>query len=433
MCFALLQYLTFDHVTEDEVRLKNVLQSTDRDAEALQHVSLCYLIRCTRSFDQSSQEIMPDYIREIEEAIGQEPVQLIVKEAQNGKITIKTAEQLATELGRKDETVKGEFKRRNHSGSAVDGREVKQILSDWWNYGDGCNDDDPKKTLLRALKEVKLSALVSRISKLEDGPVDVSRAAWRQHGTTEENNNEINDSDRLLEDSVTITIEQTQTGNVCERSLSRERAWSNWQKLISEMKKMKTRRCKKRWAIPITLVAIFLPSFLFWYLKLGHSLHSEAEAITRSVRIGNSRNPSEKITELTVCPTNQSVIPDLPIALAGHVGLFIRDEDKILVCGGTNDQGYDSRMCMTFTLGAQHWADFDHIMNKPRNQAHAKINEGKIFIIGGIDSHPIKNCQESQDVFDLKNPEKNWKIEANLYSEDEVCFPSEVVLEIPCK
>ena len=58
---------------------------------------------------------MADYIKDIEEAIGKEAVRLIFEEAQNGKISKKTAGQLATEFGRKDETVKGEFKRRVHS------------------------------------------------------------------------------------------------------------------------------------------------------------------------------------------------------------------------------------------------------------------------------------------------------------------------------
>ena len=47
---------------------------------------------------------MADYIKDIEKAIGQEAVRLIVEEAQIGKISIKTAEQLVVELGRKDET-----------------------------------------------------------------------------------------------------------------------------------------------------------------------------------------------------------------------------------------------------------------------------------------------------------------------------------------
>ena len=79
---------------------------------------------------------MAEYIRDIEKAIGAETVRLIYEEAQNGRISIKTAEQLAAELGRKGETVIGNFKRRTHTGNAIDGAEVMHILADWWNHGD---------------------------------------------------------------------------------------------------------------------------------------------------------------------------------------------------------------------------------------------------------------------------------------------------------
>ena len=144
---------------------------------------------------------MADYIKDIEEAIGKEAVRLIFEEAQNGKISKKTAGQLVMEFGRKDETVKGEFKRRVHSADAIDGAEVKHILSDWWNFGGGCNKDDPKGSFLRALKEVKLSALVTKLQELEAEPMKV---AWNKVETREANNNESND--RLLEDRVTIEV-----------------------------------------------------------------------------------------------------------------------------------------------------------------------------------------------------------------------------------
>ena len=394
----------------------------------MQYVSQRYLTPYNVGFGQLQQERMADYIKDIEEAIGKEAVRLIVEEAQNGKISIKTAGQLATELGRKDETVKGEFKRRVHSGDAIDGAEVKHILSDWWNFGGGCNEDDPKSSLLRALKEVKLSALVTKLQKLEAETIQV---AWKKAETREGNNNE--SSDRLLEDRVKIEVlSQPPRTNSYQRSCSREGALSNWQKVKSELKKLKSGRCKKRWFFLFALVAVFLPSFLFWYTKFGgSSFDSDSTTVTRSVRIGNSRNALKTVTELVTCPTQQSSIPDLPAALVGHVGLLIR-EDQILVCGGTNDQGYDARTCITFTLKSQNWVAFNHTMNKPRIHSHAKINGEKVFIIGGDDSHPIKNCRESQEVFDLESPHKGWQLEPLPSGMDNVCFPSEVVLEIQC-
>ena len=59
---------------------------------------------------------MADYVRNIEAAIGAETVKLIYDEAEKGGISIKTAEQLAVELGRKGEKVIGNFRRRTHTG-----------------------------------------------------------------------------------------------------------------------------------------------------------------------------------------------------------------------------------------------------------------------------------------------------------------------------
>ena len=112
-------------------------------------------------------------------------------------------------------------------------------------------------------------------------------------------------------------------------------------------------------------------------------------------------------------------------------GLLIQ-EDQILVCGGTSDQGYDSRTCITFTLGSQHWVAFNNTMDRPRIHSHAKINDGKVFIIGGIDSHPLKNCRESEEILNLQNPDEGWQLESLPSGMDNVCFLSEVILEIPC-
>ena len=50
---------------------------------------------------------MSVHVREIEKEIGAETVKLIHDEAEKGGISIKTAEQLAAELGRKGEKVIG--------------------------------------------------------------------------------------------------------------------------------------------------------------------------------------------------------------------------------------------------------------------------------------------------------------------------------------
>ena len=186
------------------------------------------------------------------------------------------------------------------------------------------------------------------------------KVAWNKAETREANNNESND--RLLEDRVTIEVlPQPPRTNSYQRSCSRD-----LQKVKYELKKVK--------AVVFSFSAscrLSFHSFLFWFTKFrDSSFDTDSATNTSSVRIGNSRNASKTVTELVGCPTKQSAIPDLPSALVGHdVGLLIQ-EDHVLVfggtSGGTSDQGYDSRTCIAFTLGSQHWVAFNHTMGRPR-------------------------------------------------------------------
>ena len=65
---------------------------------------------------------MSVHVREIEKEIGAETVKLIHDEAEKGGISIKTAEQLAAELGRKGEKVIGNSHGERHrwSGGEAD-------------------------------------------------------------------------------------------------------------------------------------------------------------------------------------------------------------------------------------------------------------------------------------------------------------------------
>ena len=103
------------------------------------------------------------------------------------------------------------------------------------------------------------------------------------------------------------------------------------------------------------------------------------------------------------------------------------------MCGGTNGDGYDPRDCLLLVLGNQQWVSFNHTMNAARIQAHSKLNNEKVFVIGGIDSHVNRNCKTSQDVFDLRHPERGWQLEFLPSKEENLCFPSEVIVEIPCE
>ena len=380
---------------------------------------------------------MADYVRNIEEAIGAEAVKLIHEEAQNGRISIKTAEHLAAELGRKGEAVRGNFKRRTHTGNAIDGAEAMEILSDWWNHGNGCNERDPKQTVMRALEQVGLRVLFSKLCKLDQ---DVPKVVFiRPQGVDENHNRSSENFNEDHEDKVLIS--EPQRTSAYRRMNSMDRGESHWQKLKTSIRKRKHRkestsrdspspmRWKKRWILEIAAVILLL-FFCFWYFF--SSAQTPFSTSTRSIRVGHAGEPSESVAEVHGCPTTQIDIPNLGTAIVGHTGIQI-SETRILVCGGTNDEGYDPRACLLLVLGIQQWLPFNHTMNEARIHAHSKVSDDKVFVIGGIDSHVIRNCKTSQDVFNLRHPEKGWQLEYLPSEEDSLCFPSEVILEIPCE
>ena len=385
---------------------------------------------------------MADYVRDIEKEIGAETVKLIYEEAQKGGISIKTAEQLAAELGRKGEAVRGNFLRRTHTGNAIDGAEAMQILSDWWNHGDGCNEREPKQIIMRALEQVGLRVLFSKLCRLDQ---DAPKVVFIGPQGMDENHNQSRENfNKDLEEEVLIS--DSQGTSAFRRRMS---SLSHWQKLKTSVKTRKPRKgstsrdspasrgWKTRWISTILASAavILLLFFCSWYFNFGSFLfgsHTPFSSCTRSIRIGHAGELSESVAEIHGCPTTQINLPDLGTAIMGHTGIQI-SETSILVCGGTNDEGYDPRTCLLLVLGNQKWVPFNHTMNEARIHAHSKVNDKKVFVIGGIDSHVIRNCKTSQDIFDLQHPERGWQLESLPSEEDSLCFPSEVILEIPCE
>ena len=384
---------------------------------------------------------MSVHVREIEKEIGAETVKLIHDEAEKGGISIKMAEQLAAELGRKGEKVIGNFRRRTHTGNAIDGAEVKQMLSDWWNHGDGCNEGDPKQTIMRALEQVGLRVLFSKLCKLDQEPKVV---LMRPQGMDENHNRSSENFNEDHEDIVLISDPQRRSAY--RRMNSIDRGGSHWQKLKTSVQKREhrkesvsrgspaSRRWKKRWTSTILILAAVILLLFVWYFLSGSK--TSFSSCTRSIRIGHAGEPSESVAEVLGpahgCPTTQTPIPNLETSIMGHTGIQI-SETSILVCGGTNDEGYDPRACLLLVLGNQQWLPFNHTMNEARIHSHSKVNDDKVFIIGGVDSHVVRNCKASQEVFDLGQPEQGWQLEYLPSEEDSLCFPSEVILEIPCE
>ena len=75
---------------------------------------------------------------------------------------------------------------------------------------------------------------------------------------------------------------------------------------------------------------------------------------------------------------------------------------------------------------------FAYDMNKNRIHAHAKLSNGKVFVISGSSSHPTRDCRTSQEVFTLDGPGTGWLLEQLSMDEENLCHPSEVIIDIPC-
>ena len=352
---------------------------------------------------------MATYISDVKSSVGDKVVQKIFEEAERGRITSKQGEKLAAELGKKGEKVSGNFVRRKRNDSAIDGAEVEHILSDWWNDGDGCNEANPKETLLRALEGAKLPALLHKLQK-----VDVNANVLQGRETVDRNQ---------------VQIQDDGSEHIGLVSLKPKEPLFRRANSVENQRKCKLpRRWKKRWILPLpTACLLVLGGFVAYeYLQQKYTLTS-----TRTIQIGGSEEPSKHVREIHSCLSEQFPIPDLKNPLKGHVSIQI-SPSQTLVCGGTHMSS--AKSCVSFNLGSEEWEDFPYPLNEVRINAHAKLSNKKVYIIGGENSHPAKDpCRNSQEVLDLENPEQGWTLEqvdselgANL------CFHPQTTVEIPC-
>ena len=349
------------------------------------------------------------YISDVKNSVGDKIVQQIFEEAERGRITTKQGEKLAAELGKKGEKVSGNFVRRKRNESAIDGAEVEHILSDWWNDGDGCNETNPKEILLGALEEANLPALVRKLQ------VDVNANVLRGRETGAKNEVQIHEDGSEHIGLVSLKPR----GPLYRRANSFENQW----------KCKLPRRWKKRWILPLpTAALLLLGGFLAYeYLQQKYNLTS-----TRTIRIGGSKEPSTHVTEIHSCPSEQLPIPDLKSPLTGHVSIQI-SQSQTLVCGGTDRGSHSAKSCVSFHLGSEEWEDFPYVLNEVRINAHAKISNKKVYIIGGESSHPTTECRNSQEVLNLENMEHGWRLEpVDSETEAHLCFSSQTTVEIPC-
>jgi len=355
---------------------------------------------------------MATYISEVKSSVGEELVTKIFEEAERGKISTKQGELLASELGKKGQRVTGNFLRRKRSEkSVIDGCEVELILSDWWNDGAGCYEPNPRDALMRALEAAKLPVLLSKLKQL-----DVNSNIL-QGGEAEERNSTPVPGDG-----------GEHIGLVSLRPSSQSFRRAN--SVESQCKCKLPRRWKKRWIIPLATAGFLL---LGGFAAFEYSQIRYNPTSTRTIKIGGSKEPSEQVSEIHSCPTAQFPIPDLRTPLVGHVTLQI-NPSQTLVCGGTDRKNHDAKSCAIFTLGDDDWEDFPFSLNEVRINAHAKLSDNRVYIIGGESSHPTETCRNSQEVLQLgSTTTQGWTLEdvsTNLGAL--MCFPPQTTVEIPC-
>ena len=355
---------------------------------------------------------MATYISEVKSSVGEELVTKIFEEAERGKISTKQGELLASELGKKGQKVIGNFLRRKRSErNVIDGSEVEFILSDWWNDGAGCYEPNPRDTLMRALESAKLPVLLSKLKKL-----DVNSNILQGGEPEERNSTPVPDDGGELIGLVSLR----------PSSQSFRRANS----VESQRECKLPRRWKKRWIIPLATAGLLLLGGFaaYEYVQIRYNPTS-----TRTIRIGGSKEPSKQVSEIHSCPSAQSPIPDLRTPLVGHVTLQI-NPSQTLVCGGTDRKNHDAKSCAIFTLGDDDWEDFPFSLNEVRINAHAKLSDNRVYIIGGESSHPTETCRNSQEVLQLESTTtQGWTLEdvsTNLGAL--MCFPPQTTVEIPC-
>ena len=81
----------------------------------------------------------------------------------------------------------------------------------------------------------------------------------------------------------------------------------------------------------------------------------------------------------------------------GSVGIYIKNDHWILVCGGLQK---NPKLCYEYKMDSDGWGKFPHELNTNRLQSYIKQSGNKIFIIGGRSSDVNQECYPSQEVFD---------------------------------
>ena len=382
--------------------------------------------------------IMADYIEQMRNALGTDVVTKLCSEANSGRISVKKGKKFARHLG---ETVCGNFIRdRRDEVGKMSRDEMEQMLSDFWSE-EGISvkgKDELLKIISDALKIAQIP-LVIKPSEESFAPTTAttsttSSVPWLTQfwdrvlcctGQARIAPAEgVNQGLSTDEGETILFVEGGDTRAPFLRSTSAQCA--------------RRRRCKKRWWLPPTISIVVIIALMTWLITLySQEKVKDPPHVTRSIRIGGVREPLKTVKEIHKCDVNQTIVPDLPVALHEHVGLLVNN-DLILVCGGTSSETipHNPKTCLTHTLGSDSWEPLPYEMSTNRRSAHAKISDNKVFVIGGSTSDPWRDgCLTDQEVWSLEDRSRGWSFETVTHSQGlgHVCSPSAVIIDIPCK
>ena len=363
---------------------------------------------------------MADYIAEVRNAIGENVVKKLCDQANSGKITVIQGKKFSRLLG---DSVCGNFMReRRDEVGKINRDEMEQILSDFWKEEGICGKE--QEELLNIISEALNSAQIPLVIIPSETNASKTANIKAVPRLTQFYNrllcwaaqNKVSPAEGVNKGLVTDEVEAIPLveGEGTRPAFLRS----------TSAQCTRRRRCKKRWWLPPTIIAsVIIIALVTWDISLyAQELPKDSLQVTRSIWIGGVGKPLMTVIEIHQCDVNQTIVPDLPVALHEHVGLLVNKD--ILVCGGTSSETipHNPKTCLTHTLGSDTWEPFPYEMNTNRRSAHAKISDNKVFVT-------------DQEVWSLEERSKGWSFETVTHSQGlgDVCSPSAVIIDIPCK
>jgi len=353
------------------------------------------------------------------EKLGEENVNLLLKETDNGKVDEDKVKAMALLMG-----AHGVFKEQLKNKKPL--RVVLMAVLDEWHRESLHKTDDGFFKLMDILRDdkVKLKHLASEMKRpCSPIPMTCSTFGGTWDGTTDDTVNS-----PFLKDE---NIPSTGRDNIMIR---------NWRTILIGIGML---------GIGI-LIGRFIPRTQDCVsVKEQHdSTNQETEESTKIVVEETETNKANMTTRTVIvqrgspvvlhsCPIPQYKIPDLPAKLEKVVGAYA-EPLGLLVCGGlVKNEGPDDntrpdhpKLCFVHKICSCGWKE-SYKLNTNRVESLMTVNGNKIIILSGRSSQDRSLCYQSQEVLDLDNPDDGWREEPSVGK----CLAwrgQHSIIEVPC-